>query len=127
MRCCEATGCDFRNCLCDEELAKQITLLATRTVSCGDSPLCTEMIFEQIDDQYVTNEDGSGFDYVNKCSNGGSGSDGNMDQTGAIVGVPTGLHNWGFECCGLNPHRYPYKTNMNSCCANTELVALGVC
>ena len=82
-------------------------------------------IISQIDDQYVTNDDGSGFDYANKCSNGGAGG-GNLNQAGEIDGAPTGLSDWSFECCGLNPHRFPLKTSMNSCCFD-DISPLGAC
>lgn len=79
--------------------------------------------------EFVTNRDGSGFDHVNKCQpslNGGDDGAG-VDASGHVVGAPTGLSDWGFQCCGKYPLRFPYKTNKNSCCANTDIVPLGVC
>ena len=110
QECCHATGCDFRNCLCDEELAYQLN---------------HGILVGLLNEQFVTNPDGSGYDYVNKCANGDSG-DGNLDSNGNIGGVPF-LAMWEFKCCGLNPHRYPYKTDINTCCADTDIVPVGVC
>ena len=103
----------MNNCLCDEELAYQ---LGTKLVG-------------QVNTNYITNSDGSGFDHVNECkvsSNGGDDGAG-LDDHGFVVGTPTGLSDWGFECCGTYPFRFPYKTNKNSCCFNSEIVPLGIC
>ena len=105
--------CNIQNCLCDEELAYQ---LGTRLVS-------------QINMEYVTNQDGTGFDNINKCTPNGKEGGAGMDHNGQPAGSPSygTLADWGFECCGTYPHRIPYKNNQNSCCANTDIVPLGVC
>ena len=82
--------------------------------------------------QYVTNLDGSGFDYKNQCKTSSSGgADGaGVDENNNVIGTPTGLTDWGFECCGTYPYRVPYKTNRNSCCLGMfwyDVVALGAC
>ena len=107
--CCQNTGCALNNCLCDEELAYQLGY----------------NLIDQINFDYVTHEDGSGFDHISQCSASSNGA--GLDESGEVIGMPTGLSFWTLKCCGVYPHRFSYKTDRNSCCANSFLTSLGEC
>ena len=102
----------LRNCECDEQLAKTLA-----------------RYYESKDfsTQYVTNLDGTGFDHTNRCVASSKDVGAGLDQSENVVGMPLGLSSWTIECCGSYPHRVPYKNNMNSCCANRDLVPFGAC
>ena len=112
--CGKNEGCALHNCQCDQQLG---FMLGYFYVS-------------QIKMQYVTNVDGSGFDYKNQCKTSSSADGAGVDENNNVIGTPTGLSEWGFECCGTYPNRVPFKTNQNTCCPGLfwyELVSLGSC
>ena len=83
----------------------------------------------QINPEYVTNPDGSGFDYTTKCHNAFIGDVGGkeIDGSGNVAGMPQGLSLWTFKCCGDYPDRFSYRTDHNECCDNSFLTPVGAC
>ena len=104
------------NCECDEELAHTLTNLA---------------VDGQFDEQFLTNDDGSGFDHVGQChavtntggnsddngsddptnpnGNGGNGGGNNIVDDSTIPPV---------QCCGTYPNRFDFLTHKGNraCC-----------
>ena len=106
----------MHNCQCDQQLGFMLG----------------NFYESQINLNYVTNQDGSGFDYKNECkTSSNTGADGaGVQANGDVIGTPLGLSDWGFGCCGTYPYREPFKTNRNSCCPTgffDQLSPLGAC
>ena len=86
-------------CKCDEELAFE--LVQAR---------------DKFSDEFVTNEDGSGFDHANQCSSG----------SGNTGGVGDGASSGETQCCGAYPKRVTYNTAKHQCCSGS-LSEIGTC
>jgi len=119
------SDCAINSCKCDEQLAFELTAA-----------------LDDMNTDFITNQDGSGFDHANQCkasSNGGSNSPG-----GGNGGNGNG--NNGAEattqCCGSYPNRFTYSdkggvtqccgdatynSNKHDCCNNSFLAGIGSC
>ena len=106
------------NCGCDEQLAHTLTNLAKD---------------DQFNEQFLTNDDGSGFDHVGQChavtntggnsddngtddptnpnGNGGNGGGNNVVDDSTIPPV---------QCCGTYPNRFDFLTHKGNraCCGD---------
>ena len=84
--------CAINSCKCDEKLAHGLNAA-----------------IDNINLDFVTNSDGTGFDHANKCK-----ASANQNSGGA-----SGTGDFETQCCGDYPDRFTFSTkNNNSCCGN---------
>lgn len=118
------SDCAVNSCKCDENLAHSLI-----------------QAFDNFNTDFVTSQDGSGFDHANECKaivpndkpNSNNGNGGNQAQNEV-------------QCCGTYPNRFSfntqpqysegarsccgdvtYNTNKHECCNNSFLGAIGEC
>ena len=110
--------CDLGRCLCDVELS---TRLANLFIENFKAHRFT------INHEFITNDDGSGFDHKNKCNVGllKTPSSGQGSSSGGLSPE--------MSCCGNYPNRKPYNVFRQTCCGKGEtgaqpfLVGFGAC
>ena len=118
--------CDLGRCLCDVELATRLAYLINENFYNNQLDVQTT-----INHEFITNQDGSGFDHTNKCKNGSSKPP--SSDLGSSSGVPTGSLSPEISCCGNYPNRKPYNVFRQTCCGKGQtgaypfLVGFGAC
>ena len=113
--------CDFGRCSCDVELATRLSSIIVNNFNYYQD------LSKLINHEFVTNEDGSGFDHKNRCKNT------SPKPPGSGTGSGSGSLSPDISCCGDYPHRQSYSTFRQTCCGKGEvgakpfLVVLGAC
>ena len=115
-----ANICDFGRCMCDVELAFRLHVIFYENVSNYGGAYA-------INPDFITNQDGSGFDHQNRCKTGSSKPPGSDWSSGSEGLSPV------IGCCGNYPNRVPYNSFRQTCCGKGEtgahpfLVGYGAC
>ena len=114
-----SSDCATNACKCNKQLAFELTAA-----------------FDDMNTDFITNQNGSGFDHVHQCkassNGGGKGGDGNGNNGAEATA----------QCCGSYPNRFTYSdkggitqccgdstynSNKHDCCNNSLLVGIGSC
>ena len=110
--------CDYGRCTCDAALAARLSdLMLNKYFALYDYN-------NLMNNEFVTNQDGSGFDHTNKCNAG-------------LLKVPSSPGDGGLSlvtemaCCGNYPNVVSYNTLRQTCCDEGKpgafLVPHGAC
>ena len=105
------TECERNKCECDKELARTLySLIDTPTGS-------------TLKQEFMTDELGNGYDFVNKCTNPPPAPlpPGIVKPSSYIVRMNSQ------KCCGPYPNRNPYQDWKQECCSNSYVASLGQC
>ena len=114
---CEYGGgfCATNTCKADEELVFAL--------GGGITPGLHSGLFHQLNPEFVTNLDGSGFDHQARCGSSGV----SVASTNFSDSNSSGGNSHSFQCCGEYPHRFSYNSNRYQCCADGNIASNGSC